>query len=117
MVIARFYQIRAKGQTAIYARGQYSLTALKAGPADLLNLTRGHWHIENKVHWVRAVTLEEDRAQVRSGRLPHVMATLRNTALGRLRLAGETKLAAAFRRVAALPREALRLIGLNPTTE
>ena len=47
---------------------------------------QGHWGIENRLHWVRDVTLDEDRSQVRTGQAPRVMATLRNTAISLLRI-------------------------------
>ena len=51
---------------------------------------RGHWSIENKLHWVRAVTFGEDLSQARTGSGPQVMATLRHLAIGLLRLTGAT---------------------------
>lgn len=58
---------------------------------------RGHWSIENKLHWVRDVDYDEDRCQIRVGAGPQVMATLRNTAISLLRLDGHTSIAAAHR--------------------
>jgi hypothetical protein len=49
----------------------------RASPADLLAYVRAHWTIENKIHWVRDVTLGEDASRVRTGNAPRVMATLR----------------------------------------
>lgn len=53
-----------------------SLTAREAGPERLLALNRGHWGIENRLHHVRDVTLNEDRCRVRAGARP--LASLRN---------------------------------------
>lgn len=95
----------------------YGVTSLRpeqAGPERLLGLVRQHWQIENQLHWVRDVTFDEDRSQVRSGSLPQVMAAFRNTALGLVRQAGETNIAAACRRFAAQPWSALALIGIRP---
>ena len=58
----------------------------QARPAQLAAWIRGHWSIENKVHWVRDVTYDEDRSQIRTGTGPQVMAALRNAAIGALRL-------------------------------
>jgi hypothetical protein len=58
------------------------------------------------------VTCDEDRSQVRCGNIPHVMAALRNTAIGLLRWAGHTNIAAACRQLAAQPAQALALIGI-----
>lgn len=93
--------------------GVTSLAPERADAARLLALVRGHWHIENKSHWVRDVTFDEDRSQVRCGHIPQVMAALRNTAIGLLRWAGETTIAAACRRFAAQPVLALALIGIQ----
>jgi predicted transposase YbfD/YdcC len=84
----------------------------QASPERLLALVRGQWQIENKSHWVRDVTFDEDRSQVRCGNIPQVMAALRNTAIGLLRCAGHSNIAAAGRRLAAQPLQALALIGL-----
>jgi predicted transposase YbfD/YdcC len=92
--------------------GVTSLPPKRATPERLLELVRGHWHIENKSHWVRDVTFDEDRSQVRCGNIPQVMAALRNTAIGLLRWAGYTNIAAACRQLAAQPAQALALIGI-----
>ena len=93
--------------------GVTSLSPERATPNRLLELVRGHWEIENKSHWVRDVTFDEDRSQVRCGNIPQVMAALRNTAIGLLRWAGHTNIAAACRRLAAQPAQALALIGIE----
>jgi transposase-like protein/predicted transposase YbfD/YdcC len=46
--------------------------------AMLAAWVRGHWHIENKLHWVRDVTYQEDKSLIRTGNAPRVMATLRS---------------------------------------
>jgi len=94
--------------------GVTSLGPEQAGPERVLGLVRQHWEIENKVHWVRDVTFDEDRSQVRCGSIPQVMAAFRNTAIGLMRRAGETNIAAACRRFAAQPWSALALIGIMP---
>lgn len=78
----------------------YAITDLQvhqAEPAQLATVIRGHWSIENKVHWVRDVTYDEDRSQIRTGTGPQVMAALRNAAISVLRVAGVTNIAAANR--------------------
>ena len=55
----------------------YAISSLPATDADarrLLSLSRGHWGIENRLHWVRDVTFDEDRSQVRTGAAPQVLA-------------------------------------------
>lgn len=92
--------------------GVTSLRPERVTPGQLLAFVRGHWHIENKSHWVRDVTFDEDRSQVRCGNIPQVMAALRNTTIGVLRWAGHTNIAAACRQLAAQPAQALALIGI-----
>ena len=93
--------------------GISSLPPERADAARLLAYTRWHWHIENRTHWVRDVTFDEDRSQVRAGGIPQVMAALRNTVIGLLRAAGERNIAAALRRFAGQPTAAMALIGIQ----
>ena len=91
--------------------GITSLTPEQASPGTLLEIVRGHWEIENRLHNVRDVTFDEDRSQVRKGSGPHVMASLRNLAISLFRLAGATNVAAATRTCGNMVRIGLRLIG------
>jgi len=89
-----------------------SLTPERASPDALLALNRAAWSIENRSHWVRDVTFDEDRSQIRTANAPRVMASLRNLAIGLLRLNGHSCIARALRHFAARPSEALALLGL-----
>ncbi len=60
-------------------------------------MIRGHWKIENCIHWVRDVTFDEDRSQLRTGTAPRILATLRNLAIGALRLRGFANIAKGLR--------------------
>ncbi|HKW22616.1 MAG TPA: ISAs1 family transposase, partial [Ktedonobacterales bacterium] len=59
---------------------RYFVSSLPAStsPAQALRRVRTHWHIENRLHWPRDVTLGEDACQVRSGRAPQALAAVRN---------------------------------------
>jgi predicted transposase YbfD/YdcC len=94
---------------------RYAITSLdeRTGPAALLRQVRGHWGIENRLHYVRDVTSGEDASRVRSGAAPEVMAGLRNAVLAILRDAGHTNIAAGVRETAWQPGAALRLLGLS----
>jgi predicted transposase YbfD/YdcC len=87
-----------------------SLPAVQARPAQLAEWIRGHWKIENQLHWVRDVTFGEDLSQVRTGTGPHVMAAIRNLIISILRLAGHTSIARALRHTARNPERAFRLL-------
>jgi len=112
--VGRQVLIQKTGQERVeVVYGVTRLTSERATPGRVLDLVRGHWSIENKAHGVRDVTFDEDRSQVRCGSIPQVMAALRNTAIGLLRWAGHTNIAAACRRLAAQPAQALALIGIE----
>ncbi|MCN0152545.1 hypothetical protein NDQ86_10655 [Salinispora arenicola] len=85
----------------------------QAKPAQMADWIRGHWSIENKVHWVRDVTYDEDRSQICTANRPEVMAALRNAAIGALRLTGVTDIAAANRHHARDSTRPLALLGIT----
>lgn len=93
--------------------GVTSLPAARASVDLVLGYARGHWTIENRSHWVRDVTFDEDRSQVRCGHIPKVLAALRTAVISVLRLGGEPNIAAATRRLAAQPRTCLAHLGLE----
>ena len=84
-----------------------SLTPERASPAQLLQLNRGHWTIENKSHHVRDVSFNEDASQVRKGFTPQVMAAFRNVSLAALRRVGVTRIREAFIKNSAQPLNTL----------
>jgi hypothetical protein len=97
--------------------GVTSLSAREAAPEHLATYARGHWSIENKVHWVRDVTFREDASQVKTGSRPRVMATLRNLAVGLIRQAGYTKIAETIRKIKHDPHLLLTVLGLRPSPQ
>ena len=99
------------GQTKVET--VFGITSLKRDRADagrLLKLTRQHWGIENRVFYVRDMSFGEDACRARSGSGPHILSCLRNAALNLLNRAGVKNKAAALRRHAAHPNEAIALI-------
>ena len=97
----------------------YAVTSLSPQEADvatLAKLWREHWTIENKVHYVRDVTMHEDASQLRSGQAPQAMAALRNAILSRFRLAGWRRIPQAFQHFAASLERTLRFVGALPDT-
>ena len=92
---------------------EYAITSLPPARADarrLLGLNRGHWGIENRLHWIRDVTFDEDRSQVRAGAAPQIVAGLRNLTLALLRRANSPNIASALRTYAGRPAQAVQLI-------
>lgn len=92
--------------------GMTSLSSPQARPEQLNTLWQQHWTIENKVHWVRDVTFDEDRSTVRSGSAPQAMAAIRNIVISLFRLRKEPNIAAAQRKYAARPVLAFTALGI-----
>jgi len=86
-----------------------SLPADKLDPASLLQLSRDHWQIENRLFHVRDVTFGEDASRVRSGSAPQAMAELRNASLTLIRRSGH-KPRPAREAFAARPWAAIRQV-------
>lgn len=102
---------RTGGETTLEV--SYFITSLDRARADaerLGSLIRAHWHVENRLHYVRDVTLGEDASQVRTGSSPQVMAALRNSIIHLLEGVEAPSKASAMRRFAAHPEEAVKLI-------
>lgn len=112
--VERITEERASGKTR--HERVYLITSLspeKASPERLLALNRGHWEIENRVHWVRDVVFGEDHSQVRTGSAPRMMAILRNLAMNLIRLRHKSRgIAQALRELAARPHLTLAMVGV-----
>jgi predicted transposase YbfD/YdcC len=106
---ANLTDVLVSAETSYYVT---SLTKHNADTPRLAGHVRGHWGIENRLHWVRDVTFDEDRSQVRTSSAPRALATLRNLAISLLRLAGATNIAQATRWVGRDRTRALGLVGL-----
>jgi predicted transposase YbfD/YdcC len=103
---------RPLGATTWTSETVYAVTSMnwRQARADVIaEAIRGHWQIE-ALHWIRDVTFSEDLSQVRTGNGPAVMASLRNFAVSRHRLAGNDKIATACRHTARHPNRALALL-------
>ena len=94
-----------------------SLPMTDAPPELVASWARGHWTIENRLHWVRDVVFDEDRHQLRTRNGPQIMAALRNLAISLIRLfhGPRAPIAATTRAMARRPERAIDLI-TRPTT-
>ena len=100
-----------KGKTSIeVVYGITSLTRLQAHAGLLLGLSRKHWGIENRLHWVRDVTLGEDACRVRKGCAAEVLAGVRNVVVCLVEKVKAASKAAATRPCAAHSVEAMHLL-------
>ncbi len=57
--------------------------------AEVSRHVRNHWRIENKSHYVRDTVYQEDHGQAWDGEGPQALASIRNLAVGLIRLKGE----------------------------
>jgi hypothetical protein len=92
-----------------------AITSLPGDRADaqaLLAATRGHWSIENELHYVRDVTLGEDACRVRAGHAPQVLAALRNAVVHLLADVPARSHPEAIELLQINPAQALALIGI-----
>ena len=96
---------------AITSLGQHRGSAVR-----FLELARGHWRIENELHWVKDVVLGEDACRVRTAGGPQLLAGLRNAALRLLHRSGIHQIAAGLRHLAAFPEKAIQLV-TDPITK
>lgn len=108
-LLERVRRIRGK-QTIETVCAITSLGREEASAKRLLAIARGHWEIENRLHWVRDMSLGEDACRVRTGSAPQILAAMRNAGLWLMRASGLTAIAATLRRHAAKPEEAMRLV-------
>jgi predicted transposase YbfD/YdcC len=65
--------------------GITSLPSEQCSPETLMALIRSHWHIENRLHYVRDVTFHEDASRIRHTKRQRLLATLNNFVIGLIR--------------------------------
>lgn len=95
--------------------GITSLTREKAGAEKLLALNRNHWHIENKLHHVRDMTLREDQSRIRNKAKAQILCAVRNTVIALVALAGFTNVMEAIETFSEQRDTALQLISMRRT--
>jgi predicted transposase YbfD/YdcC len=90
-----------------------SLDAHQTSPAELAELCRGQWGIENSSHHIRDVTFAEDASTVHAGTAPRAMAAFRNLAVGTLKILGADNIAKTTRAIGEKPERALPILGIS----
>lgn len=113
--IAKVFCLRRRVEHPLKCTQQiiYGITSLppaQADPTRLLELNREHWSIENRLHWRRDVTLQEDACQVREGSAPHTLAVLNSFVLALFDCCGVTNAKQYMRCLDASPLQATRLL-------
>jgi predicted transposase YbfD/YdcC len=110
----RFERMRDRHTMTEVVYGVTSLKAAQATPARLLALVRGHWQIENGLHYRRDETLREDWCHLRVGESPRAMAVINNLVVGLLLRQGRKNLPEARRYYDAHPNDARQLLLTRP---
>lgn len=94
---------------------EYAVTSVPRAQADAARLSqwwRGHWGIENRLFWVRDVTMDEDASRIRKGHAPQVLSAVRNTAINFMRCLGVTNIAEGLRHHAYRVSDLLARLGI-----
>lgn len=99
---------------AVAQLGLTSLTPTQADPAQIAALVQHHWGIES-LHWLRDTVYDEDHSRARTGNGPHIMAALRNLAIGAIHLIGRRDVTEVTRWVTRRMHRAFDLLHLNCT--
>ena len=76
---------RCRGAVADKPATRYYVLSKYVSAKELLRIVRSHWSIENKMHWVLDVVLEEDASRSRKDNAPENLAILRRLALNIIR--------------------------------
>jgi predicted transposase YbfD/YdcC len=108
------FECRSQRRSLTTHYGITSLPPMEADAERLLALTRGHWGIENGLHYRRDVTFKEDACRMKWRPAAEALAVCTNLAVGLIRHAGWENVAEARRYYDAHPEEALRLIMASP---
>jgi predicted transposase YbfD/YdcC len=105
--LTRTVTVKKTGETSTEV--VYLITTLsqqQATPLRLLELVRGHWCIENRSHYVRDVTFQEDRSRLRTGHAPPIMASLRNLVITLIHRHGSSQIISTRRSLSSHPQRA-----------
>jgi predicted transposase YbfD/YdcC len=77
--------------TTVSRETRYFISSLAGSAQDMIDAVRGHWGIENGLHWILDVTFREDDSRVRKDHAPENFAILRHMALNILNRARKGK--------------------------
>lgn len=107
-------EVKRNGMTTTeIAVGIAALPKAYATAEKLNQYIRGHWSIENGLHRTRDVSFHEDKATIRKGHAPQIMAALKNLVISIFHRATVRSFPTAFRRFAACPEELFQFLGLQ----
>jgi predicted transposase YbfD/YdcC len=81
VMVKRERRLGAKVESEV----RYYISSLVSSAKHILSVVRGHWGIENEVHWVLDIAFREDDSRIRKGNGAQNFAVLRHIALNLLK--------------------------------
>jgi predicted transposase YbfD/YdcC len=110
--------VKVTSRTELKDRGRfdtrYYISSSRLTPEAAANAVRGHWGIENRLHWVLDVVFNEDQARLRTGHGARNMAVVRHFAINLVRAVADKRSLKLRRKVAGWNEEYLASI-LTPS--
>lgn len=98
-VISVYREVGFKGTTKTRTETAFFISSHAKDAAYFQRAIRGHWSIENTLHYVKDVTFGEDASKIRSGHAPVNFSVLRSVAMTLFRRAGYSNMKQAIRRL------------------
>ena len=92
----------------------YYITSLKSDAERIATIARSHWSIENSLHWVLDVTMNEDMNRVRKDHAPENLAVLRRVVVSMVNQVKGKKSVRRLRNLAGLDTSHLEKILAGP---
>jgi predicted transposase YbfD/YdcC len=111
--LARLVKVERSGTRAgkPYEQVAYYISSLSFDAGQFAQGIRGHWGIENRLHWVKDVVLDEDSSRIRLGNAPANLSIIRSLAIAILRYNGYSSITTAMRMIGHNLEQIFRLIG------
>jgi predicted transposase YbfD/YdcC len=111
--LARLVKVERLGTRAgkPYEQIAYYISSLSLNAAQFAQGIRGHWGIENRLHWIKDVVFEEDTSKIRLGNAPANLSMIRNLAIAILRYNGYSSITRAVRMIGHNLERIFLLIG------
>src|ERR1700685_1887105 len=90
---ATIIRVQSRAELADRCRFEtrYSISSAKLSPEQAASAVRGHWGIENQLHWMLDVVFAEDQSRLRKGHGAKNMAVVRHFAINLIRAATDKK--------------------------